>query len=478
MDLGLDVLVDPMDMGDGELQEPQDTIQTAAVVVPPHALRISSSAAHPEGPMLGFVLSENERENEGFEEHEGAGAADVAADTEEASSDGVVIGGGLERGPNTGTGYLDMEFASLDASTSNHHHSGCFVSSGAGPPDFDPDPGPGAGWMIDWRAAAAAGGSSTSTGVLPFGAEGGEYAGDGTIDPSVLGGAGCGASSPGTGSPGKALRSDATALSDEYSYNYRYPLRSSPMFVRAKDGRDKDAGMRFSEDSTDGSSDFVVQEPGRGKGKGKEKVVEVAVGGGGSGRRVGGDGDKKRIRRKTWRKALADDYNQDHDDENTTEDTDAADDDHRDVGVSAIRHRRTITTTSSTRVEITFCHHCRRKTRRPKMRCTRINKSTGRLCGKLFCDLCIEKRCALLSYYIFFCLRQMLLIRGFLFGAGTPICRSTRSRRRFRVRVVANFVIARFARARVERSTYPSGMEVGASGWLGLQLLPLALAKR
>ncbi|KAN0136407.1 hypothetical protein V8E53_005775 [Lactarius tabidus] len=40
---------------------------------------------------------------------------------------------------------------------------------------------------------------------------------------------------------------------------------------------------------------------------------------------------------------------------------------------------------------MTFCHHCRCKTRRPKMRCILMVASAGEQCRKLFCDGCIEK---------------------------------------------------------------------------------------
>ncbi|KAH9012156.1 hypothetical protein EDB84DRAFT_1536946, partial [Lactarius hengduanensis] len=41
---------------------------------------------------------------------------------------------------------------------------------------------------------------------------------------------------------------------------------------------------------------------------------------------------------------------------------------------------------------LTFCHHCRSTTRRPKMRCTLIKASTEMRCRNLFCDRCIENR--------------------------------------------------------------------------------------
>jgi hypothetical protein len=43
--------------------------------------------------------------------------------------------------------------------------------------------------------------------------------------------------------------------------------------------------------------------------------------------------------------------------------------------------------------EATFCHRCRCKTKRPKVRCTLIRESTDVQCRKMYYDLCIEKRC-------------------------------------------------------------------------------------
>ena len=171
IDLGLEVAV-PMDTVDGNEEQMPDRQDAAArvAVVPFDALRISSST-HPEGPMLGFVLSEPDATR---------CTTSLSADVDtEASSDGV----GLELGANT---CSDMELMLLASTNPNSGFS-------AGP-----------GW-IDWEAA---GPSTDSVGEN-------EYVGDGTIDPSVLGGARCFDASPGGGSPDKSvLRSDHTAVSD------------------------------------------------------------------------------------------------------------------------------------------------------------------------------------------------------------------------------------------------------------------------
>ena len=331
LDIGLDIVV-PTDIGDVEQQqqqERQDPVRTAGV--PSHALRISSST-HPDGPMLGFALSEHE---------DGPGPASLSADADtEASSDGFGLGLGL--GANTGP--PDMDF--MPVSSNSYFNDG-----------------------IAWGTA----GPSTA-GV----STGDEYVGDGTIDPSVLGGC------PGAGSPCKLFRSD-TAESSLRGFAFAHPI----------------------DDVTDG--DFV---PSAVASKGKVTVAGAArtrtvVGGG----RIGAG--NVRIRTKTWRKALAD--------ENDSEDTDtddAADDDDveqclDDVGAAARRQLSTSSnlspseaSASSLRLQVlrgeekTFCHHCRCKTRRPKMRCTFIRESTGVQCRKLYCKGCIEKRYVLRFFHL------------------------------------------------------------------------------
>ncbi|KAH9036069.1 hypothetical protein EDB84DRAFT_1577853, partial [Lactarius hengduanensis] len=79
---------------------------------------------------------------------------------------------------------------------------------------------------------------------------------------------------------------------------------------------------------------------------------------------------------------------------------------------------------------LTFCHHCRRKTPLPKMRCTLIKASTDDQCSNLFCDLCIEKRYPQLTF--------------------------DRSAEDSSVQLVETIAIARFAHGSVERRTSPS----------------------
>jgi len=311
LNLGMDVIV-PMAIDDAG-QERQDLVR--ATVVPSHALRIFSST-HPEGPMLGFVLSERED----------AVRSSLSADPDtEASSDGV----GLELDANTGP-ESEFMLGSLNSG-------------------FDT----GAGWT-DWGV------SGPSAGVV---AEG-EYAGDGTIDPSVLGGCGV-ITSPTAGSPGKVLRSDTAASDDNSS-----PLRGS-VSTRTIDKNKRSLFKDRIDDST------VPPSSAGGTGEDRNKVVASA-------RRIVANG--KRIRRKSWRKALADE-GQSHKDTDA-ENADSEDD--RSVGQPTLSSLSSLSTLLN--VESTFCHHCRRKTCRPKMRCTLIKEKTGIPCGKMYCDLCIEKR--------------------------------------------------------------------------------------
>ena len=341
LDIGLDIVV-PMDMDIGDVeqqQDRQDAVRTAGV--PAHALRISSST-HPDGPMLGFALSEHD---------DGPGPASLSADADtEPSSDGF----GLGLGANTG------------------------------PPDMDFIPPALNSYFNDWGAAGP------STGVVATG-DGDEYVGDGTIDPSVLGGC------PGAGSPCKLFRSD-TAESSLRGFAFARPLVDDDVGRKQKQLRD---GGEEQDVTTDG--DFV---PSAAAAATKGRVTTVAgatrarTRGGG---RIGAGG--VRIRTKTWRKALADEN------ENSPEDTtdDAADDDDvercLDVGMPARRGQRSTSSnlspsevSASLRLQVlrgeekTFCHHCRCKSRRPKMRCTFIRESTGVQCRKLYCDACIEKR--------------------------------------------------------------------------------------
>ena len=338
IDIGVDVIV-PMDVTDREqeqMQERQDAVQ--ASVVPPHALRISSST-HPDGPMLGFMLSEHD---------DARCTTSLSADTE-ASSDGI----GLEFGAKT---TADMEFMLLD---SMDHNSALNV-----------DPG----W-VGWHATAP------STGLVVEN----EFIGDGTIDPSVLGGAECSGAGLGGGSPNKAV-----FRSDDYMF---MRARDNDNFLDNRDDEDSDdlgdegdvMGLLF-ENSTDGGT--VSRPPSAHGAGGKGKSKDTATVDGAYARRIntdinGREGDARK-RRKSWRQALADeDDNTDH-----CEDTDT--ESHDTVARPYLSNVSNNLSSSATR---TFCHHCRCKTFRPKMSCTRINKSNGRQCRKMYCENCIEKRC-------------------------------------------------------------------------------------
>jgi hypothetical protein len=341
IDLDLDVIV-PMDVTDREqeqMRERQDAVQTS--IVPPHALRISSST-HPDGPMLGFMLSEHD---------DARCTTSLSADTE-ASSDGI----GLEFGAKT---TADMEFMLLD---SMDHNSALNV-----------DPG----W-VGWHATAP------STGLVVEN----EFIGDGTIDPSVLGGAECSGAGLGGGSPNKAvLRSD-----DYIQSSLFLRARDNDKSLDNRDDEDSDdlgdegdvMGLLF-ENSTDG--DTVSRPPSAHGPGGKGKNKDTATVDGADARQINtginGRAGGTRKRRKSWRQALADeDDNTDHCEDTDTESHDTV----------ARPYLSNVSNNLSSSVTRTFCHHCRCKTFRPKMSCTRINKSTRKPCRKMYCDSCIEKR--------------------------------------------------------------------------------------
>jgi len=227
------------------------------------------------------------------------------------------------------------------------------------------------GWT-DWRAEPVPSNTDTgaNTGVV------GEYAGDGTIDPSVLGG--------GEGGSGTSP--------DKFGDSAIAPVHRARPSRGAMDGFDDEEeedvmGLLFERASDD---DFVPPSPSKGKDRAGESVegvesVGVAAAAG------------RRIRTKSWRQVLAEEAETDYGGESEDGNPLAA----QAVSAPVLRdadHRakRTRTTSSSGMLvdELTFCHHCRRKTRRPKMCCTLVKEKTDEPCRKLFCDLCIEKRCA------------------------------------------------------------------------------------
>ena len=226
----------------------------------------------------------------------------------------------------------------------------------------------GEGW-VDWPAGNVLDGTGAGT---DMGVD--EYAGDGTIDPSVLGG--------GSNSPNKP---------DAYS--------SSPMHQFSRDRGGEDDGDYEEEDDVMGllfqnTSDDDFSPPsglGRGKGKGKSRAasmdtqVESPIGVG-----AAPAATVARIRKKSWRKTLADGDDEGDEELPHMHAISAP------VGLDARpKKRRRILSSSSSSGQSTFCHHCRCTSLRPKMRCTKIAASTGKPCLKFFCQNCIEKRYAL-----------------------------------------------------------------------------------
>ena len=340
MDLDLDVSMgltdsdaDAKGVTDDEVVVPSPT---PSVLHP--LLRSSGTHDHPDGPMLGFVVRERERE------------------VPDADPDAGPILDHARASPDRG---LDFDLTSLTS--------------------IGPSVSGGEGWA-DWPTQHGLGGTSVSpnTGV-------GEYAGDGTIDPSVLGGGGGVspskvdeyASSP-AGRPEDLTR----AMEEEYCMD---------------DEEEEDVmGLLFAANASD---DNFVPPSGMGKGKGKSRAVAMdsVVN---SPERVGAS-SSTRVQRKRRPKPFPDDAETEHriKDDHDDHESDA---DSRARAISAPaplvldarpkKRRRTTTTTSSSSSTWTFCHHCRCKSRRPKMRCSVIVASTGERCRKLYCDGCIEKR--------------------------------------------------------------------------------------
>ncbi|KAH9069596.1 hypothetical protein EDB83DRAFT_2373631, partial [Lactarius deliciosus] len=110
------------------------------------------------------------------------------------------------------------------------------------------------------------------------------------------------------------------------------------------------------------------------------------------------------MRRKSWRKELADDVEDGRDD--GSDDESSSDYGPRAHAISAPvftnahRKKRSPASSSSGVLPggLAFCHHCRRKTPLPKMRCTLIKASTDEQCHNLCCELCIEKRYPQLTF--------------------------------------------------------------------------------
>jgi hypothetical protein len=171
---------------------------------------------------------------------------------------------------------------------------------------------------------------------------------------------------------------------------------------RMNDEEEEDVmGLLFAENTSD--DDFV---PPSGMGKGKGKSRAVTLDGVVDSPESVGASSSTRVQRKRRRKSFPDEAEHDHrikQDDDSDDDHESDEDGSRAHAISAPAQvhldarpkKRRRTTTSSSSSEMTFCHHCRCKTRRPKMRCTLMVASAGERCRKLFCDGCIEKRYAL-----------------------------------------------------------------------------------
>ncbi|KAH9167665.1 hypothetical protein EDB89DRAFT_107258 [Lactarius sanguifluus] len=327
LDLDLDISMD-LEAGPADAHGVEDD------VVPPHPpplLRTAGTHDHPDGPMLGFVIPEH--------------------DVDHSPSAGLDVGRALTS-PTQGL--------SFNLTSPNRGGEG----------------------SIDWRAGNVFGGAGASTDTVA-----GEYAGNGTIDPSVLGGGG-------NPSPGR--------LEDDPSSPVRGFDGVQPSRATDEDNEEEEdvMGMLFENTSDD---DFVPPSglgKGKGKGKGRAVVVDGVVELSESVAAAAGS----RMRRKSWRKELADEAeveeNNDSDDEGDDDDGPRAHAISAPVFTNARGKRRKPATSASAMPPggLTFCHHCRSTTRRPKMRCTLIKESTDKRCHNLFCDRCIENRYPQLTF--------------------------------------------------------------------------------
>ncbi|KAH9041043.1 hypothetical protein EDB85DRAFT_1886676 [Lactarius pseudohatsudake] len=303
LDLDLDLEAGPADA---------HGVEDDVVPPPPPLLRTAGTHDHTDGPMLGFVIPEHD---------------------------------GVDHSPGAG---VDI---------------GRALTSPTQGPSFDlASPNRGGEGSIDWRAGNVFGGAgaSTDTGA-------GEYAGNGTIDPSVLGGGGGSNLSPGR-------------LGDDVSSQIRGFGGVQPSRATDEDNEEEEdvMGMLFENTSDD---DFMPPS-GLGKGKGRAVVVDGIVELSESVAAAAGS----RMRRKSWRMELADEAEVG---ENNDSDDESEDDD------------ETHPASSSSGVlpgGLTLCHHRRSTTRRPKMRCTLIKASTEMRCRNLFCDRCIENRYPQLTF--------------------------------------------------------------------------------
>ena len=337
VDLDLDVSMGLTDSNaDAEGATDDEVVVPSLTPSVPHPLlRSSGTHDHSDRPMLGFVVPKREVTN-----------ADTSTRLDHARAS-----------PDRG---LDFDLTSLTS--------------------LGPSVSGGERWA-DWPTQHGLGGPSISpdTGV-------GEYAGDGTIDPSVLSGGVSPSKVDEYASSPAGRRADLSrAMEEEY---------------RMDDEEEEDVmGLLFAANVSD---DVFVPPSGMGKGKGKSRAVAMddVVD---SSQSVGASSSTK-IQRKRRPKLFPDEAEPDQrvKDDDGDHESDEADSRTRAISAPAPalldvrpkKRRRTTTTTSSSSSTWMFCHHCRCKSRRPKMRCTLIVTSTSERCRKLYCDGCFEKRCA------------------------------------------------------------------------------------
>ena len=346
MDSNLNVSISLADSkADAEGVTDDEVVMPSPTPSAPHPLlRSSGMHEHPDGPMLGFVVPER------------ADAGTSLDHTRES--------------PDRG---LDFDLTSLTS--------------------LGPSVSGGEGWA-DWSTQRGLGGTSVGPGT-----DVGEYAGDGTIDPSILGGGGGVSPSKVDGysnSPAGRRADLSSAMEEGY---------------RMDDEEEEDVmGLLF---ATNGSDEEFVPPSGMGKGKGKSRAVPMDSVVDSPAESVGAS-SSTRVQRKRRRKPFPDEaeteYRNKHDDDDDDNESDEADSRTRAISAPAPAHldarpkkrRRTTTTPSSSSATWTFCHHCRCKSRRPKMRCSVIVTSTSERCRKLYYDGCIEKRYAVqlpFTYY-------------------------------------------------------------------------------
>ena len=158
------------------------------------------------------------------------------------------------------------------------------------------------------------------------------------------------------------------------------------------EGEEDVMGLLF---ATNGSDEEFVPPSDMGKGKGKSRAVPM------DGVVDSSEGvstsSSTRVQRKRRRKPLPDEleteYRIKHDNDDGEHENDEADSRTRAISAPAPFldarpkkcRRTTKTTTTGT---LSYCHHCRYNTRRPRMRRTVIDASASERGSKVYCDDC------------------------------------------------------------------------------------------